>query len=137
MNFEIFDDEFDEEKSGYKKEINILGKNLISKEKKDDWKKFVSLSLTNTRNYYLIITALKIMQNLNENMTFDSAYFKALSFMPDMSFFNTVVMIVCAYHEKGVAFANYFNVEPTKINMKKTQKKADKKYSTLQKINKN
>lgn len=126
MNFGIFDDEFNEEKAQYLKNIYSLADELISKEKRGEWNLFVSRALINTRSYYILETALKAMKNLNAGENMDNSLFKALSFMPDQSFANMVVAIVSKYHPVGERFAKHYNVDMSEFNKKHEEKPSDK-----------
>lgn len=132
MNFEIFDDEFEQEQFEYLKEIYALSDELISKAQRGKWNLFVSTTLKNTRNYYILITALKVMQNLNEGKNYDSAVFEALSFMPDQTFIETVVTIVGVYHKNGEILAKHYNID---LSLYKKEEK-DKKASSSEKTQK-
>lgn len=113
MKFEIFDDEFQEQKVNYFKEIYDLSDQLISKPQRGNWNLFISNTLINTRSYYILLTSLKVMQNLNDGKNYDSSVFEALSFMPDQAFVETVVSIVGVYHKQGKDLASHFHIDLT------------------------
>lgn len=111
MNFELFDDDFDESKSKYKKEILTLSKNLVLKNMEDDFKKFVTKNLTCTRNYFILLFALKTIENVEEGESFEMAPISAFTFLPDTTFFQTMCMVIRKYLKHGEDFADYFNVK--------------------------
>lgn len=127
MNFEIYDDEFKEEKPEYVKTIYKLSNELIEKEKRKDWDLFVSRALTNTRSYYIIETALKVMQNLNKKQDYDESFFNALGFMPDQSFVEMVVAIVSKYHKVGYDYAKHYNIDMKPFEQKPEDKSQEEK----------
>jgi hypothetical protein len=126
VNFEIFDDDFQIDKAAYLEELSNLAAETIENQLQETWKSFTKQMLTNTRNYYLLKTALKIMQNLNKTMDNDSAVFNALSFMPDKTFIETTIMIIAKYHSKGKELANHFNVDVSEIKKAESKEKPDK-----------
>lgn len=130
MNFAIFDDDFALEKANYIKEIKKLEKQAISDEYKLEWKDFVKIHLTDTRNFYLLQTALKIINNLKEKLDYDTAVFSSLSFMPDQTFLETTIMLVVRFSNFENDFAKHFNVDVTSIL------KAKKEYKNKQKESK-
>ena len=113
MNFELFDDEFEQEKTNYLKEIYHVADELIETEKRGNWNLFVSRALINTRSFYIIKTALKVMSNLNAGQNYDNSFYNALSFMPDQSFANMVIAIVSKYHKDGNEFSNHYHMDIT------------------------
>ena len=119
MKFELFDDEFEQEKPEYLKTIYKMADELIEKEKRGEWNLFVSRALINTRSFYIIETALKVMKNLNGGMSLDSCIFKSVSFMPDQSFVEMVVAIVSKYHKIGEEFAKHYSVDLKQFENKK------------------
>lgn len=121
MNFEIFDDEFEQDKPSYLEEIQELSNQVVEPKHKERWEKFVEENLVSTRNYYLIITALKVMKNLNDGQDFEMALVSALAFMPDFTFLETVVILVGIFHAKGEEFAKHH-----KVDIKPYQKKNNK-----------
>lgn len=133
MNFEIFDDEFEQEKEGYNQEIKNLSKNLIESSKKTKWNKFVESNLVSTRNYYLITTALKVMKNINQGQDYDSALMTSLSFMPDFTFLETTIILVAKFHPKGEEFATYHKIDISKYI--EEEKPEDKKFEAKKNIN--
>lgn len=118
MNFKIFDDEFDENKGQYLEEIKNLSKGVIIVEKQKEWETFVNKVLTNTRNYYILTYALKVMHNLEKKNDFDNlddfynkALLSAMSFMPDKTFVETSIMIVAKFNKNGKLLAENQNVD--------------------------
>lgn len=118
MNFKIFDDEFDENKSQYLEEVKNLSKGVILVEKQGEWETFVNKVLKNTRNYYILTYALKVMHNLEKKNTFgnlddfyNNALLSAMSFMPDKTFVETSIMIVAKFNKNGNALAENQNVD--------------------------
>lgn len=117
MNFKIFDDEFDENKKEYLQEITKLQKRTISVTKKDVWENFVNKVLVDTRSYYILIYALKVMINLDDknlaqtDKFYDNALVQAMSFMPDKEFMETAILIVAKFHKEGINLAKSQNVD--------------------------
>lgn len=118
MNFKIFDDEFDENKQQYLSEISVLSKGVIIVEKQKEWVSFVNKVLTNTRNYYILTFALKVMHNLQNKNNFDNlndfynnALISAMTFMPDKTFVETAIMVVAKFNKNGKALAENQNVD--------------------------
>lgn len=118
MNFKIFDDEFDENKGHYLEEIKNLSKGVIIVEKQKEWETFVNKVLTNTRNYYILTYALKVMHNLEKKNNFDNlddfynnVLLSAMSFMPDKTFVETSIMIVAKFNKNGKLLAENQNVD--------------------------
>lgn len=125
MNFEIFDDDFEENKSNYKKEIELLSKNLIDEKMEKQFKSFVDENLNCTRNYYIILFALKTTQNILNGDSFELAPFKAFTFLPDVTFFQTMCMVCKKFLKKGNDFANFYNVNIEKPKIKNIKEKKD------------
>ena len=134
MNFKIFDDEFDENKIQYLEEINKLSKGVIIVEKQKDWDIFVKNVLKNTRNYYILTYALKVMHNLEKENNFDNfddfynnVLLSAMSFMPDKTFVETSIMIVAKFNKNGKLLAENQNVDVDALCQKaKIQAKKEK-----------
>lgn len=126
MRFDIFDEDFEEDLPKYQTEIEEFANKLIAKEDKFVWDAFVKKTLTNTRNYYIIITSLKVMKNLQSVSNFDVALFSALSFMVDPSFIQMVASIVGKFHSKGLEFARHFGVDAQSLVKHKEREKAKK-----------
>lgn len=122
MKFELFDDEFEQQKPEYLRTIYQMADELIEKEKRGEWNLFVSRVLNKTRNYYILETALKVMKNLNGGMDLDTCIFKSVSFMPDQSFVEMVVAIVAKYHKIGEHFAKHYNVDMGQFKSVKQEK---------------
>lgn len=110
MNFKIYDDEFEENKPTYLEEINNLKKTAISSDKIEEWDKFVEKSLVDTRSYYILVFSLKVMKNMNNRNKlsslsdkdfYNACLFKAMTFMPDKTFIETVIMIAEKFHKLG------------------------------------
>lgn len=125
MNFAIFDEDFELDKPNYIEEISALEKNLISEGYINQWQDFVKKHLTDTRNYFLLKTALKIMQNLKKQEDFDTAVFSSLSFMPDQGFIHTAIMLVVRFSDIGQELAKHFNVDVADIIEAKKAEKND------------
>lgn len=128
MNFKIFDDDFENEKSGYKSELDALAKDLIQAEDKKIWQTFVNDVLVDTRSYYILLYSLKVMKNLNAPNVFgnDKDYFNnalvsAMTFFPDKTFIETAIMVVAKFHEKGIALARNQGVNIDVIYSSKTK----------------
>jgi hypothetical protein len=119
MNFELFDDDFEKDKFLYLKEIYDLSDKQINPSFRGDWNSFVASTMVSTRAYYIIVTALKVMQNLAKTTDFDNCVFNALPFMPDQEFVETVVLVVAKYHEKGIELAKHFGVDTSKVGKPK------------------
>lgn len=134
MRFDIFDEDFEEDLPKYKIEIEKLSSKLIAPEDKFVWDVFVKKTLTNTRNYYIIITSLKTMNNLQASSNFDVALFSSLSFMVDPSFIEMVASIVGKFHAKGLEFARHFGVDAQNLIKHKEREKA-KKRKTIKRKN--
>ena len=118
MNFKIFDDDFDVNKKQYYDEILQMQKSVIDKDKQKEFINFVDKVLVDTRSYYILIFALKVMKNLNKinpatanKQIYDYCLVNALSFMPDKTFIETGIMIVAKFHKLGNAFAQCQEVD--------------------------
>ena len=126
MNFEIFDDDFAENKEKYKKEILALSKKHVLPNMEKEFLKFVDEFLTGTRNYYIILFALKTMENISNGDSYEFAPLKAFVFMPDLTLFQTMCMVAKKYLIGGEELANFYNVE-----IEAPKKKFSKKIDTL------
>ena len=126
MKFEMFDDDFEQDKVDYLKEIYDLSDKLIDKKIRGDWNLFVSSTMVSTRTYFIIVTALKVMKNLNQGADFDTCVFQALPFMPDQGFVETVVLVVAKYHTMGKALAEHFHLDASHLTHPKLDKKNGK-----------
>lgn len=118
MNFEIFDDDFEENKLAFKKEISSFSKNLVKNNLEKEFELFVDENLNCTRNYYIILFALKTTQNILNGESFELAPFNAFSFLPDVTFFQTMCMVCKKFLKKGEELAKYYNIEIEKPNHK-------------------
>lgn len=126
MKFEMFDDDFEQDKFDYLKEIYALSDQLIDKKIRGDWNLFVSGTMVSTRTYFIIITALKVMKNLNQGLDFDTCVFQALPFMPDQGFVETVVLVVAKYHAQGKALAEHFHLDASHLSQPKLEQPSGK-----------
>lgn len=140
MNFKIFDDEFEDKKQNYLQEIENLSKNVITPEKKKQWNDFVNKVLVDTRSYYILIYALKVMQNLenqknfsNADEYFNNALINAMMFMPDKTFIETAILIVSKFHRLGMELAKNQNVD---IDLLFKDAKKQEKISKVNLLNK-
>ncbi len=128
MNFKIFDDDFEDNKLSYKKEIELLSKNLIEKNMDKPFKSFVDENLNCTRNYYIILFALKTTQNILNGDSFELAPFKAFSFLPDVTFFQTMCMVCKKFLKKGDDLANFYNIKIENPKLENVIEKKDDDY---------